>query len=434
MNLSFRATRWIFSLAAERDYVASALLAVLLVTGAAQAQEFWQAVTTSPSVDALQQELKNGSRDAADRFWASAAKRTTPLVDGVPADPKHVFVTFLWKQVETSPVPSLLAQLIGDRTLHQVQGTDVWFKAYRMPADYRFSYSFGFGASGESLFGGKPDPLNPHSLPPVGSYLEMSAAPPQAWIKPKPGVAKGTVSYQQLESPTLKNHHPLWTYVPAGYDPKGKPYPLLIFFFGSMYVKDMSATVTLDNLIAARRIPPVVAVFIEDPPGEGNQELRNHRSFLTFITDEVMPWIRKQWNVTHDPAQTTLCGASAAGLVSGYLAMNRPDLFGNVIAQSGAFWRGNEGDEETFEYVTTELRSRPKMQIRFVLQPGQLEQLSTPSGGAGPSILTANRNLRDVLRTKGYEVDYTEEPGGHEPLTWRGTIADGLITIFSGNK
>jgi len=48
-------------------------------------------------------------------------------------------------------------------------------------------------------------------------------------------------------------------------------------------------------------------------------------------------------------------------------------------------------------------------------------------------ILDCNRHLRDVLTAKGYELDYSEVAGGHEPLTWRGGIAPGLTQLLSLN-
>jgi enterochelin esterase family protein len=38
--------------------------------------------------------------------------------------------------------------------------------------------------------------------------------------------------------------------------------------------------------------------------------------------------------------------------------------------------------------------------------------------------------LRDVLRVKGYEVHFQEFAGGHDYLSWRGTLADGLIALM----
>jgi enterochelin esterase family protein len=52
--------------------------------------------------------------------------------------------------------------------------------------------------------------------------------------------------------------------------------------------------------------------------------------------------------------------------------------------------------------------------------------------GDGGDILVPNRNLRDVLLAKGYEVHYQEFDGGHDGLSWRSTLADGLILLLGG--
>jgi len=50
--------------------------------------------------------------------------------------------------------------------------------------------------------------------------------------------------------------------------------------------------------------------------------------------------------------------------------------------------------------------------------------------GSGGAILETSRHLRDVLLAKGYSVTYQEFPGGHDYLTWRGSLADGLIALL----
>jgi hypothetical protein len=52
----------------------------------------------------------------------------------------------------------------------------------------------------------------------------------------------------------------------------------------------------------------------------------------------------------------------------------------------------------------------------------------------GSGILVPNRQLRDVLRAKGYEVRYQEFAGDHDYINWRGTLADGLIWLFGGDS
>ena len=74
--------------------------------------------------------------------------------------------------------------------------------------------------------------------------------------------------------------------------------------------------------------------------------------------------------------------------------------------------------------------SSPRKPLRFYLDAGSAEFNAT---GGADSILFCTRVLRDVLRAKGYEVHYQEFAGGHDYLSWRGTLADGLIALM-GNS
>ncbi len=44
-------------------------------------------------------------------------------------------------------------------------------------------------------------------------------------------------------------------------------------------------------------------------------------------------------------------------------------------------------------------------------------------------MVVSKRRLRDLLRSKGYEVHYAEFNGGHEFLNWQGTLADALLAL-----
>jgi enterochelin esterase family protein len=245
-------------------------------------------------------------------------------------------------------------------------------------------------------------------------------------------VAAGKVAEEQLDSKVLGERRGAWVYTPAGYDPRrAAPYPLLVCFDGGLYAQpDGVPTPTiLDNLIAERKIPPVLAVFVAQS-AQRTIELSNDPHFTDFLANELLPDVRAKWRATTDPALTVVCGSSTGGLASVYAAFRRPDVFGNVLSQSGAFWPGRVREDANREWLTREIERSPRLPVRVVLQVGVVEIRPTPGGG--PSILVTNRHLRDVLIAKGNELHYNEVAGGHTPLSWRGGLGDGLVQLLSG--
>src|SRR4029078_12901254 len=119
-----------------------------------------------------------------------------------------------------------------------------------------------------------------------------------------------------------------------------------------------------------------------------------------FITKELLPWVREHYHVTSEPSQTTVGGASYGGLAATCIAMKQPEIFGNVLSQSGSFW-WKPDNEEKYEWLTRQFVASPKLPLRFYLQIGLLENLSTARPDS-PTMLVAPRHLRDVLKAKGY--------------------------------
>ena len=219
----------------------------------------------------------------------------------------------------------------------------------------------------------------------------------------------------------------MWVYTPPGYSTRATPYGLVIAFDGADYVGSMSLPRILDSLTAAHKIPPMVAVMIDDSSGAVRlRDLANQPDFVTFLSSELMPWVRQHYNITRDPHQTIITGSSAGGLAAAYAALLHPELFGKVLSQSGAFWRGYaSSNTPPYEWLTQQYASQPRRDVRFFVDVGSRE--TSHAVGTGPVFIEAVRRLRDVLRTKGYPLTYTEVPGGqHSPETWVKRLPVGL--------
>jgi enterochelin esterase family protein len=162
--------------------------------------------------------------------------------------------------------------------------------------------------------------------------------------------------------------------------------------------------------------------------------------------------MRAHYSVTRDPRQTLIGGASAGGVAAAYAGLLYPRIFGNILAQSGGFnsspeqmrdWMERSPAANAYEdrHVQEEVEDRSlveggwlakqfiqstKLPLKFYLDAGVFEA----SLGGFIGTLDASRHMRDVLLAKGYEVHYQEFIGGHDYLSWRGTLADGLIALI----
>ncbi|MCU1349086.1 MAG: esterase [Acidobacteria bacterium] len=243
----------------------------------------------------------------------------------------------------------------------------------------------------------------------------------QATVPPRPA---GRVESLTIVDATNHRSRRVWVHTPAGYDAaKGRPADLIVFLDGESYLEDIPAPAILDTLIAAGRIAPTVAVLV-DTSQDRLGDLANRRKFADVAANELLPWIRSKWHVTNDPARVVVAGYSAGGLEAAHLAFRHPEQFGNVLSQSGAFWRGNEGASTPAEWLTDQYHHSPRLPVRFYLEVGAEE---TRPAANGIIFIEANRRLRDVLQAKGYPLRYVEVPGAkHEPAHWRSALAEGI--------
>jgi len=403
----------------------------------------------SPKLAALAAAIP-GDSGAVARFWREAAGTGTPLVEPIGEDRENVLVTFLYRGGEDvkNVVVIVNRGMWGDidaNAMERLPGADIWHRTYKMRRDARFTYQLSVNDPLTSVrelrsveewmmrsAGWRLDPLNPRRFPLYPSPLsvvELPAAPPQPWVAERAGVPKGQVQACKIKSLILGNERTVWVYSPPGAGEDKIPPGLLILFDGGAYNGWVPTPTILDNLLAEQRIPPLLAVFVSHPVGARDSELCCSDPFTRFLTEELVPWLRRDFSVTSDPERTIIGGSSYGGLGAAYAAFRHPEIFGCVLSQSGGFMYSPAGESEP-EWLIRHFAASPKLAIRFHLDCGLMED--RPSADGAPSLLATNRHLRDVLLAKGYRVHYLEFNGGHEYLSWRGTLADGLMELLSG--
>jgi enterochelin esterase-like enzyme len=198
-------------------------------------------------------------------------------------------------------------------------------------------------------------------------YLPFAASAQQ--IPCKSSVV-GRLEIVPLTSRIFHDNRSLRVWLPPGFDP-GRKYPVLYILDGasafdvctSFDHQEMRADETLTELITAGKIPPLIAVGIDngsDVIGNADKGLARAREFLPFpdplspdtlapsgaafpdfLEKEVMPKIASKYPVQTGPEHTALWGASYGGVAALYTLIHRPDLFGSGIVESPSLHTGN---------------------------------------------------------------------------------------------
>jgi enterochelin esterase-like enzyme len=429
----------------SKDHMRLGLPVFLLLANLGLTQTSSSPNTQSPAIHSLEQQVSSGQLTVIDEFWSRIANLHSPIVEADPADPTFSFVTFVWRGSNDTNNVVLISPLalvnFDDAVMGRLADTNVWFRTYRMRNDARMSYRFAVNDSlvpfdkekkfFERMKSWKTDPENPHKFDMgdgiLASVLELPGAPSDKWTRDSDPSTKGNVTKGEFHSALLHNKRPVWIYTPTNFDHR-KNYPLLVTMDGESYTSLVPVPIILDNLIAAGAIPPVTAVLIGNGPDDAREhEMNCSRAWGESLVKEMLPWLRLQQGLRFQDENNVIIGDSLTGLAAACAAHDHPDAFPRVISQSGSYFRAPVGEEP--EWLARHVAREPAIPVQFYLEIGLLETASIPS--RDPSMLTANRHLRDVLLAKGNRVHYVEHFSGHEHVSWRATIADALIDMLN---
>jgi enterochelin esterase-like enzyme len=390
---------------------------------------FW-AGEPSPRLERLRVEAAKDPT-AEERFWQEVAKTGAPLIEPAAERGKSL-VTFLYRGTpETRNVVVLGDGTPGapaDNRLTAIPGTSVWQRTYVHRSDARFLYALSPNDDLRPMESVPPaeiakrmatlmaDPLNlrratDRTMP--MSELSLPNAPAQPYLEPP---APLPVEKRQFKDLTIH------LYRPAG---ANGPLPLLVLFDGSDYAYKMGGPATVENLLRAGRIRPVMLAMVDNAPGKRNSELTCNNEFAIMLATEFVPWVRANYAVSAEPA--AIGGMSFGGLAAAFAALRYPNVFEAVLSQSGSYWWKPRG-ATSWEWLAEQYGAAPRSGVRYYLEVGLME-IGTPGGRT--SMLESNRRFRDLLRSRGATVTYSEFNGDHSALNWRGSFADGLVALFA---
>ena len=267
-----------------------------------------------------------------------------------------------------------------------------------------------------------------------------------------PGIAReaGTFGRPDPADPNklIVSSHPapytrkVAVYVPKQYVP-GTVAPFIVGADGP----DKALFTALDNLIAQKRVPMMIAISIGNGSGDaqGSQRGLEYDTmsglYAEFVETEVLPLVEKQYNLklTKDPNARATMGGSSGGSAALIMAWYHPELYHRVLTYSGTYvnqqWPYDpKTPHGAWEFHETLIPKSPMKPIRLWMEVSDRDNLSTRDDYH--DWVLANENMAKVLAAKGYHYQFVfARNAGHTDRTVKQqTLPEALEYVWQGYR
>ncbi len=204
-------------------------------------------------------------------------------------------------------------------------------------------------------------------------------------------------------------------YIPRQYVP-GSVVPFIVGADGP----DQMLFTALDNLIAQKRVPVMVAISIGNGSGDAQGSQRGLEydtmsgRYAEFVETEVLPLVEKQYGVrlSRDPDARATMGCSSGAAAALSMAWYRNDLYHRVLSYSGTYvnqqWPYNpETPSGAWGYHESLIPKSPPKPIRIWMHVGDRDLLNpnVMRDGMHDWVL-ANERMAKVLAEKKYRYQF----------------------------
>jgi enterochelin esterase-like enzyme len=258
--------------------------------------------------------------------------------------------------------------------------------------------------------------------------------PPQGFDQARDGVEKGKVERVEYDAPAVAagTKRFMQIYTPPGYS-KDKKYPVFYLIHGAgqderVWVRDGRANVILDNLIADKKIEPMIVVFpngsVTAAPGTnaaaggrrggGGGRGGMGNAFENDLLKDMIPYIEKNYSVYTNAQHRALAGLSMGGMQTKAIAPGNSDKFAYV----GIFSGGNIAPTDITDMDAF------KKNVKLVYMSFGSKEPSAPRGNSSaPSGPVGIKNASEALNKHGVKADYYVSPeSAHDFTSWKRSL------------
>ena len=267
-----------------------------------------------------------------------------------------------------------------------------------------------------------------------------------------PGIHRDAVGRADPNNPAgmIVNSYPapytrkVAVYVPAQYVP-GTAAPFIVGADGV----DNALFTALDNLIAKKKVPVMIAISI----GNGGDDAQGSErgleydtmsgKYAEFVETEVLPLVESKFGVklTKDPDGRATMGGSSGGSCALIMAWYHPEWYHRVLTFSGTYvnqqWPLNnpETPHGAWEFHEHLIPNSPAKPLRIWFEVGDRDLLN-------PNVqrdnmhdwVIANENMAKVLAAKGYHYQFifARNAGHTDGRVKQQTLPEALVWLWKG--
>jgi predicted alpha/beta superfamily hydrolase len=246
--------------------------------------------------------------------------------------------------------------------------------------------------------------------------------------------------HARFHSAFLDDDRDVTVYLPPGYSRRRRGgYPVLYMHDGQNLFRDDEAFIageswrigeTADMLIGAGRIEPLLIVGIANA---GERRVLEYTPTATkrlgggqadrygrMILEELQPLIDRSYATAKGPSRTGLGGSSLGGLVTLFLGLRHPGVFGRLAVLSPSVW----WDRRVILRDVNTIRPTPRPRVWLDIGTGEGKRAVDDT-----RLLAAG--MKRAGWTPGDDLVYTEHPGAtHRESAWAARVGPMLQYLF----
>jgi enterochelin esterase-like enzyme len=271
---------------------------------------------------------------------------------------------------------------------------------------------------GPRLFVDAPTATQTSSVdaPDVRSEESAGGRAPRGFDNEREGIARGKAETIEYDSKTVGIKRRMIVYTPPGYS-KDHKYPVLYLLHG---IGDTergwtinNAHVILDNLLADKRIEPMVVVMpngraTADPPPENIFDRSQFAAFGNFeneLLKDVIPYIESHYSVKADREHRALAGLSMGGGQSLNIGLSHLDTFAWIGGFSSA-----PNTRKAAELISSPTEAAKLLRLLWV------------SCGDRDRLMNISQDFHAALQEMKVPHEWHIDSGGHTWNVWKNDL------------